>query len=338
MGAVLLKLKFAKFDTLDTDCVPHFHAFPPGDVTCYCGRLPSEMGIRMGLTVQPHRHGTGAWGIIQRIWAEREEARLKKPIVRAETPGFSRWVRIRILHAMKRFVIALSIVAAGCSSSPTAPTPPPVINVPPPVVVAPPVVTPPVVVAPPPDPLLSDPRFSLAFYRQMIQDAYELPNARRPLYRWTRPPMVYLRTVDESNLPVDGRLLDQTAAAIINTTSAWAGGQFGVAVLERGTGTRAGQAQWLTVEWSRSGGCGATNTPGVEGVVITMNHRRPECTCGPLVAKHELGHAMGFYHTDSSNDLMVATFQGVCDKPLSEREQFHARVAYNQPVGSLDPR
>jgi hypothetical protein len=230
---------------------------------------------------------------------------------------------------MKHLSIVALLFAVGCSgSSPTAPTPPPVV-VTPPVIVVPPVVT---------NPLLSDPRFSLSFYRQLAHDSFEHPPGAQPLRRWTRPPMIYLRTVDERGGAVNVRLLEQTAAAIINTTGQWAGGAFGVAGLERGTDTREGQPGWITAKWSTTGVCGTVNGFGVEGVLITMNHLRPECTCGPLVVKHELGHAMGYYHTDSNNDLMATTFQGTCDKELSDREIFHARIAYSQPIGSYDPQ
>lgn len=234
---------------------------------------------------------------------------------------------------MKSVCLVALVFAVGCSgSSPTAPTPPPVSVVPP--VVTPPVVTPPV--TPPTNPLLSDPRYSLSFYRMLALGEFQ-NGGNRPLARWSRAPLIYLRTVDDRGNAVDGRLLEQTAAAIINTASQWTGGHFGVAGLERGTGTRGGQPGWLTIQWSTSGVCGISNVLGAEGGAITMNHLRPECTCGPLVAKHELGHAMGFYHTNSDSDLMAASFQNVCDKTLSDREKFHAQVAYSQPVGSLDP-
>lgn len=223
-----------------------------------------------------------------------------------------------------RYAILLAVFVVGCSgSSPTAP------SAVPPVVVAPPVtVTPPVVR----NPLLDDPHFDLAFYRMF---------ATRPLYRWAHAPSIYLRTIDNTGRAVDSRLLDQTAAAIINTTSQWTGGAFGVAGLERGTESRS--TGWIQVNWSTEGVCGSTTTLQVApdraltSMSMTLNHLRPECTCGPLVAKHELGHAMGFNHTDSTGDLMAETFQGVCDKPLSDRERFHARVAYTLPVGSLEP-
>lgn len=245
---------------------------------------------------------------------------------------------------MKRIVLAFAIASAGCSNStPTTPTPPVVvITQPPAVVVTPPVVTPPVI-APPvvftpaPNPLLSDPRFSLSFYRQFAQGVIESGGTIYPLVRWQRAPKIYLQTIDERSAPVDSRLLDQTATAIINTAGQWTGGSFGVEGIERGTDTKENQAGWITVRWRTSGVCG-DSTHGIEGGTITMNWRRSECTCGPLVAKHELGHALGYWHTDSNNDLMAATFQVVCDKPLSDREKFHARVAYSQAIGSLDPR
>lgn len=230
-----------------------------------------------------------------------------------------------------RYTLIVCVLLTGCSgNSPTAPTP--IASSP--AATIPPVVTPPVTVTT--NPLLSDPRFDLAFYRQLALDGFQTPSLRR-LSRWTRAPLIYLRTVDDAGNPVSAALLDQTAAAIINTTSVWTGGQFGVAGLERGTGTREGIAGWLTVKWNTTGFCGTSSGNGAEGGYIVMNHARPECTCGPLVAKHELGHAMGFYHTDSVADLMTPTFTG-CDKEPSAREVFHAQVAYQMPLGSIEPR
>ena len=235
---------------------------------------------------------------------------------------------------MRYAVLLALVVSAGCSGSksPVAPSP-----ITPPVAVVPPVVTPPVVTPPPVNPLLSDPQFSLPFYQQFALGSYDGRGTIYRLSRWARAPKVYLQTVDDRLATVDPRLVEQTAVAIITTTGQWTGGAFGVESLERGTSTREGQPGWLTVKWSSNGVCGNTVGIGLEGGTITMNHRRPECTCGPLVAKHELGHAMGFSHTDSNGDLMAVTFQGICDKPLSQRELFHARVAYSMPIGSESP-
>lgn len=250
-------------------------------------------------------------------------------LTRGEWYGLAFLLLVMLLSAAWswwRYMALLALVVlVGCSGPPTAPTP--VTNVP---VTSPAVVTPPTS-----NPLLADPRFDRSFYRQFALNGYELPLQR--LSRWTRAPLVYLRTIDDAGAAIHAGLVDQTAAAIINSLGGFTGGVFGIAGLERGTETREGQRGWLTIKWRTTGTCGTTFGVGVEGGSIELNHRRPECTCGPLVIKHELGHAMGYWHTDRPTDLMVATFQGVCDKNLSDRELFHARVAYSQPLGSLEP-
>lgn len=232
-----------------------------------------------------------------------------------------------------RYVVGLCLVLAGCSSSPTAPTP--TASTPPVVTPAPVVSTPP---TPAPNPLLSDPRFSLSFYRMFVNGS--LDGALQPLRRQTQAPRIYLRTVDDAGAPIDAFTLDATAAALINTTGKLTG-VFGLAGMERGTGNRLGQAGWITVQWSdvASDYCGF----GVYGGDrITLYPKTPRCGCesGPRIrlrtVKHELGHTLGFRHTDSPDDLMYPVGL-TCDIEPSEREIFHARIAYSQPLGSYDP-
>lgn len=233
---------------------------------------------------------------------------------------------------MKPGLILALVLLASCSS-PTAPTPAPML---PPVGIAPPVV----IIAPPtPDPLLSDPRFNLSFYRQMAHNAFEAPHQLQPLRRQAEAPHIYLRTIDDAGRPIDAVTLDETAAAMESTTGHLTG-VFGLAGIERGTEDRQGQRGWITVRWSAENNSSLCGT-GIIGGDLLVFYPRSNCRCrgGPavslMVVKHELGHVLGYYHTDDPRDLMYNAY--ACDKNPSDREMFHARVAYTRAIGSAAP-
>jgi hypothetical protein len=243
-----------------------------------------------------------------------------------------------------KYVLAMSLLlVAGCSSTstPTSPTPPVVAT--PPVVVTPPVVTPPVVTPPvilptfPP----ADARFDVAFYRQFVHDAFDLKGGVDVLRRQAVAPRIYLRTIHANGSPIDAFTLDQTAAALINTAGALTGA-FGLAGLEQGTGTKAGQPGWITVSWLDDPARQFCGFSAYGGDWIDLYTNTPNCRCpgGPAVrlrtVKHELGHALGFRHTDSPGDLM-STGSSACDQNPSARELYHAAVAYTRPIGSAAP-
>lgn len=253
---------------------------------------------------------------------------------------------------MRILLVLVAVVTVACGDSPTTPTP---VSQPaaPPVVMAPP--TPPTVVTPPPAPPPApapaptfppnDPRFDLTHYRQLVHNAYETRGGLEPLRRQSQAPRIYLRTMDDAGRSIDAFTLDQTASALERVAGSLTG-VFGLAGLERGTETRQGQRGWITVRWSgveelrnEFSVCGRGN---VGGDLITLFPRSPGCRCpgGPAVnlatVKHELGHVLGFWHTDDKNDLMYPVIRQ-CDTDPSERERYHASVAYSRPIGSAAP-
>jgi hypothetical protein len=189
--------------------------------------------------------------------------------------------------------------------------------------------------------------FDLGFYRALARNGYEQPSQLQPIRRWTHAPQIYLKTVDEAGLSVDGVTLDSVAAALTDAAGIWSGGAFGLAGITRGTSTREGAPGWITVKFANppaAGRCGLTQI-GVEGGWMELNYLGPTCSCGgpskiyPRLVRHELGHAFGFYHTDNAGDVMYgqAVNSNACDLQPSARERQYAKYMYSRPVGNVDP-
>jgi hypothetical protein len=185
------------------------------------------------------------------------------------------------------------------------------------------------------------PDFNQTFWNEFVYNGFESPAALQPLQRLMAAPMLYLKTVDEAGNAIDAFTLDTVQEAMMGVAPKWGGGQFGLAGVERGTGTKAGAAGWLTVRWfsTNVGNICARSNVGVDGGVIEMNYLvGGSCSCNgakirPRTARHELGHAFGYYHTDNPLDVMYGGALG-CDATPSAREQYHATLAYQSPVGS----
>lgn len=185
--------------------------------------------------------------------------------------------------------------------------------------------------------------FDQAYFRAIARNGFEEPNRLQPLRRWTRAPMIYLRTVDDTGRAILPEVLQQVVVIATNSVPQYTRGRFGVAGIEQGTETRRGQAGWLTIEWTRDASefCGFANV-GQEGGGITLTYDQPGCSCGsqkirPRTVKHELGHAMGLWHTGQAVDLMSGVGVAECDRNITPRELQYLDYVYSRAVGNTDP-
>src|SRR5262249_7414693 len=141
------------------------------------------------------------------------------------------------------------------------------------------------------------------------------------------------------------RTLDSTEQAIRDAVSTWTAGRYSASVT-RGTDSREGVSGWITVKWptdSNGIACGQADVAREGGEIQLFYRSGGVCRCPggpeirPRTVRHEVGHAMGFWHTDNVSDVMSTGLYNGCDQQPSVRERYHAQIAYSRPVGNADP-
>lgn len=194
------------------------------------------------------------------------------------------------------------------------------------------------------DAIALDGRFDLDFYRALARNRLE-DATLQPLRRWLTVPRFYLRTVDEAGAPIDPHVLDAIEATLRDGVPEWTGGVLGTPTVERGTETKEGISGYVTVKVPSPAGakCGRA-TVAQSGGWIELELYNQACRCGgftvaPHSIRHELGHALGFWHTDRADDLMWGGVWGSlsCDLHPTDREKYHAAIVYHRQPGNLDP-
>jgi hypothetical protein len=176
--------------------------------------------------------------------------------------------------------------------------------------------------------------FSLGFYRQLVRNAHDAPDAfgTEPLRRWTVNPNVYLQS------PPAGADLGGIESLIRSIVAQASGGTLSVGLVTTGTAPQSTQ-NTISIAFSNdpsNAQCGTAQI-GANPGVVNINTGRCVCDSSSVnthVLAHELTHAMGFRHT--ADGLMKGSGSGCGTGALSATEIYHARIAYARQPGNMD--
>lgn len=175
--------------------------------------------------------------------------------------------------------------------------------------------------------------FPLQMYLDEVRNVHERPDrAPEPSRHWTANPNFYIRTVwKDTGVPLREESIAFVISELKRLVPQWSGGTLQAGTIDTGTAPRALAQGWITVQYARAGNWARLGeNPGE----IQFGS---EGTCQSLAIAHELGHAMGFWHTRVEPSIMGGG-PGACRLfDLTREEALIAKAMYSRAPGNVAP-
>ena len=183
------------------------------------------------------------------------------------------------------------------------------------------------------------PPFSSIFYGQLVRNLLDSSTAE-PVRSLPAAPSLYLQTQG-----ISGSTVEHLLAAAREIVPMMTGNRYQLATVETGLETRPERAGWIVVDIindKSDESCGRAYIGAVSGHIwLNVASSDQGCTFGTDVIsqgvmRHEMSHALGFWHIDVPNSLMYYRTNRGAGLP-TDLERYHAGIAYSRQAGNRDP-
>jgi hypothetical protein len=175
--------------------------------------------------------------------------------------------------------------------------------------------------------------FPFWLYRQMARNGHEQPTNLQPLQRWTTNPNIHLENRwRDTGAPIADDILLYFMSEIQRVIPELTDGRLSAGRIDVNSEVWNFVPDYISIHFDHSGNWGYV---GVNPGQVQFG---TAAKCTSIMIIHELGHAMGYWHSSVQPSVMGGHVLGTCNlEHLTPDEQLVARVLYSRPPGNVEP-